>query len=282
MPSTIDLRELFARFLSATDASDTIEAFQQLESTIISQSQPSNYNIEGSQPSLARYDAIKAALLPVLPYRQKTLFAVLENKISASVSLRYAQQQSTSVPRFLISGAGPCGLRAAVEASVLGYAVTVLELRDQFSRHNIIKTWRPTIYDLMSLGLGQFIPNFQPHGHPHLETRVIQLVLLKAALMLGVDVLYSTGVCGLVDPAYSLPSICGDRNGRSEWSAWSLPAECAKALIKKHHNIAQALMEDNEGAGEEPIDVEEAVAELSLTVNTSDVEHLQRQNKVDF
>ena len=92
------------------------------------------------------------------------------------------QNHSSTV---VVSGAGPCGLRAAVELRMLGHEVHVVEKRRSFSRHNIIKTWPETIADLLGFGLQLFIPSFKPHGHCHLGIRQVQIVLLKAALLFG-------------------------------------------------------------------------------------------------
>lgn len=63
--------------------------------------------------------------------------------------------------RVFISGAGPVGLRAAVEAALLGMPVVLCEKRTDFTRLNVIKTWPVTVSDLLSLGLKIHFPFIQ-------------------------------------------------------------------------------------------------------------------------
>ena len=60
----------------------------------------------------------------------------------------------------VISGAGPVGLRAAVEAALMGMRVHVIEKRDVFSRVNILMLWQGTADDLVAYGAKVFYPKF--------------------------------------------------------------------------------------------------------------------------
>ena len=92
--------------------------------------------------------------------------------------------------RIVISGAGPVGLRAAVECALMGMTVTVLEKRSTFSRVNILTLFRQTADDLIAFGGKAFYPKFTNLGERlHLGTREIQLIMLKNALLLGVRLL---------------------------------------------------------------------------------------------
>ncbi|KAJ3146686.1 [F-actin]-monooxygenase mical3 [Geranomyces michiganensis] len=239
----------FNDFVAAADVGDTVAAFEQLR---LHDQLPLSDN-----PKSSFFERIRAGVLPNVIYRQKGYFALLDSKIAAAQSVCFGD----FVPkRFLISGAGPCGLRAAVELAAMGHDVSIIELRNQFSRHNIIKTWKSTIADLTPLGLSLFIPTFQPHGHLHLETRHIQLVLLKTALMLGVNVRYDTGVCGLGDPASSLTP-------GGKFAAWTLPAAEARAFCRARSTVPES---------------DALPAELSLQVNPDLDAAAERRNKVDF
>ena len=60
----------------------------------------------------------------------------------------------------LIIGAGPCGLRTAIDLSFLGAKVVVIEKRDAFSRNNVLHLWPFTIHDLRGLGAKKFYGKF--------------------------------------------------------------------------------------------------------------------------
>lgn len=60
----------------------------------------------------------------------------------------------------LVVGAGPCGLRVAIELALLGAHVVLLEKRDSFSRNNVLHLWPFTIHDLRMLGAKKFYGRF--------------------------------------------------------------------------------------------------------------------------
>lgn len=57
-------------------------------------------------------------------------------------------------------GAGPCGLRVAIELALLGARVVLVEKRDAFSRNNVLHLWPFTIHDLRALGAKKFYGRF--------------------------------------------------------------------------------------------------------------------------
>jgi hypothetical protein len=63
----------------------------------------------------------------------------------------------------LIVGAGPVGLRMAIEARLLGADVFVCEARSVWNRGNVMKMWKVAKSDLMSLGM-QDDPNMSSLG----------------------------------------------------------------------------------------------------------------------
>ena len=85
------------------------------------------------------------------------------------------QRLSISIPRFekqmdqafelsgksvAVVGAGPIGLRLALEASLLGAQVQVFDARQGFTRMNILKLWDWASMDLLELGAKHLLPNF--------------------------------------------------------------------------------------------------------------------------
>ncbi len=100
----------------------------------------------------------------------------------------------------LVIGAGPCGLRTAIEAQLLGARVVVIEKRDRFSRNNVLHLWPFNIHDLRGLGAKKFYGKFCAGAIDHISIRQLQCILLKAALLLGVEVYENVSFEGLVEP----------------------------------------------------------------------------------
>lgn len=69
-----------------------------------------------------------------------------------ALQLQYPAPNPSEAQRVVISGAGPCGLRAAVEAALLGMRVHVAEKRATFSRVNILMLWPQTADDMVRHG----------------------------------------------------------------------------------------------------------------------------------
>ena len=88
-----------------------------------------------------------------MPHRTKSLMT----KLDENWKLRPA---SHGTVRVLISGAGPTGLRAAVEAALMGMRVHAIEKRAEFSRVNILMLWQHTADDLIAYGARTFYPKF--------------------------------------------------------------------------------------------------------------------------
>jgi hypothetical protein len=98
--------------------------------------------------------------------------------------------------------------------------VTVVERRADFSRLNVIKTWKATLEDLLALGLKFFVPSQQTHGFTHCGTRDIQATLLKAALLLGVRFRFEHRVVGVYDDASCSPA---------QWRAVVVPSPAPRS-----------------------------------------------------
>lgn len=90
--------------------------------------------------------------------------------------------------KVLVIGAGPCGLRAAIELQLLGAKVVVIEKRDTISRNNVLHLWPFVITDLRLLGAKKFYGKFCAGSIDHISIRQLQCILLKVALLLGVEV----------------------------------------------------------------------------------------------
>ncbi|RZF36311.1 hypothetical protein LSTR_LSTR014575 [Laodelphax striatellus] len=103
--------------------------------------------------------------------------------------------------RVLIIGAGPCGLRAAIEAQLLGAKVVLVEKRDRISRNNVLHLWPFVIQDLRALGAKKFFGKFCAGAIDHISIRQLQFILLKVALIFGVEIHENLGFESLLPPS---------------------------------------------------------------------------------
>ncbi|KAL8003833.1 putative FAD/NAD(P)-binding domain superfamily [Plasmopara halstedii] len=143
------------------------------------------------------YCHIKSAVYSKLGFRHKQLFKLLDERYCLDAYKR----KPVTRKRLCIIGAGPVGLRGAIEAALLGGQVIVLEKRDHFSRENMLHLWPWVIQDLLSLGAKVFFPQFcKTNTHFHISMRQLQVVLLKIALLVGVTVYSSTEFESIVPP----------------------------------------------------------------------------------
>ncbi|CAG14496.1 unnamed protein product, partial [Tetraodon nigroviridis] len=101
----------------------------------------------------------------------------------------------------LVLGAGPCGLRTPIELTFLGAQVVVVEKRESFSRNNVLHLWPFSICDLRGLGAKTFYGKFCSGSLDHISIRQLQLILLKVALLLGVEVHTGVEFRGLIEPS---------------------------------------------------------------------------------
>lgn len=143
---------------------------------------------------LPQYHKIKAQLNY---WSAKSLWAKLDKRAGQPV---YQQGQACTNTKCLVVGAGPCGLRAAVELALLGARVVLVEKRTKFSRHNVLHLWPFTIHDLRALGAKKFYGRFCTGTLDHISIRQLQLLLLKVALLLGVEIHWGITFTGLQPP----------------------------------------------------------------------------------
>ncbi|XP_017057455.1 F-actin-monooxygenase Mical isoform X2 [Drosophila ficusphila] len=129
----------------------------------------------------------------------------------------YGKGAACSGTRVLVIGAGPCGLRTAIEAQLLGAKVVVLEKRDRITRNNVLHLWPFVITDLRNLGAKKFYGKFCAGSIDHISIRQLQCMLLKVALLLGVEIHEGVSFEHAVEPS-------GDGGG---WRAAVSPADHA-------------------------------------------------------
>ncbi|XP_046391004.1 F-actin-monooxygenase MICAL3 isoform X2 [Ischnura elegans] len=130
----------------------------------------------------------------------------------------YSRGRMCPNTRVFIIGAGPCGLRTAIEAQLLGAKVVVVEKRDRISRNNVLHLWPFVIHDLRALGAKKFFGKFCAGSIDHISIRQLQCILLKCALLLGVEIHEGISFEGLRPPPE-------DQSDRIGWRAEVLPAD---------------------------------------------------------
>ncbi|GMR36813.1 hypothetical protein PMAYCL1PPCAC_07008, partial [Pristionchus mayeri] len=135
-------------------------------------------------------------------WKAQKLFKILDKRRLQS---EYKGNEATSGYNVLVIGAGPCGLRAAIECALLGSKVVVIEQRDKFSRNNVLHLWEFVIADLKGLGAKFFYPKFCTGSIEHISIRQLQCILLKVALLFGVQVYDSLSFKQLLLPTEETP-----------------------------------------------------------------------------
>uniref|UniRef100_A0A4W5QJI9 Molecule interacting with CasL protein 1 n=1 Tax=Hucho hucho TaxID=62062 RepID=A0A4W5QJI9_9TELE len=131
-------------------------------------------------------------------WKAKSLWVKLDKRAQHQ---DYQQGEVCAKNKCLVLGAGPCGLRTAIELALLGAHVVVLEKRDSFSRNNVLHLWPYTIYDLRGLAAKKFYGKFCTGALDHISIRQLQLILLKVSLLLGVEVQTGVEFKGFVEPS---------------------------------------------------------------------------------
>ncbi|XP_065325529.1 protein-methionine sulfoxide oxidase mical3b isoform X9 [Pelmatolapia mariae] len=179
-------QELFDEFVSASTCRATLRSFSQL---------CEHLQLDPSTAERPLYRPIKCRLNY---WRANGLWAKLDRR---GAQEEYQRARACSDVTCVIIGAGPCGLRTAVELSFMGARVVLLEKRDSFSRNNVLHLWPFTIHDLRGLGAKKVYGRFCAGSIDHISIRQLQLVLLKVALLLGVEVHVNVEFKKLVEPA---------------------------------------------------------------------------------
>ncbi|XP_053908915.1 F-actin-monooxygenase MICAL3 isoform X7 [Cuculus canorus] len=175
---------LFDKFVQASTCKGTLKAFQELCDYL--ELKPKDYR--------SFYHKLKSKLNY---WKAKALWAKLDKRGSHK---DYKKGKACANTKCLIIGAGPCGLRTAIDLSFLGAKVVVIEKRDAFSRNNVLHLWPFTIHDLRGLGAKKFYGKFCAGSIDHISIRQLQLILLKVALILGIEIHVNVEFQGLVYP----------------------------------------------------------------------------------
>ncbi|XP_060701566.1 F-actin-monooxygenase mical1 isoform X3 [Hemiscyllium ocellatum] len=179
-----EVHSLFDKFLQGKTCKETLSLFHELCHVL--QLDPVDYR--------SFYQKLKGSLNY---WKAKALWVKLDKRASHP---NYEQGQACANTKSLVLGAGPCGLRTAIELAFLGAKVVIVEKRESFSRNNVLHLWPFTIHDLRALGAKKFYGKFCSGSLDHISIRQLQLILLKVALILGVEVHVNVEYKGLIKP----------------------------------------------------------------------------------
>ena len=135
---------LFAQLWEATDLQQILKTFGELCAEI--------------GLDRAQYDGFYQSFRGSFnSWKAGALFQLLDSRAKQA---EYDGQRACEGRRVLVVGAGPVGLRAAVEAALLGAKVDLVEKRDSFTRNNSLHLWPFLITDLKTLGAKKFYGRF--------------------------------------------------------------------------------------------------------------------------
>ena len=149
------MESLFNQFHKSTDFLEILQLFEALCNEV-----GVDYGIQGGD----FYPLIREKLTT---WRTRSLYPLLNTR--ASLPEYEGQQGACRGQRVLIVGGGPVGLRAAIEAALLGARVDVVEKRTQFSRNNCLHLWPFVVTDLRNIGAKIFYSKFATGGIDHIS-----------------------------------------------------------------------------------------------------------------
>lgn len=188
----------FQVFFNATTYEEATEAFDKVLSVL--DLRPGRFH--------EFFPKLKLAMKAHLPFKYKEIWNILDKKSKLKTYASIADKQSV-----LVVGAGPCGLRAAVETQLMGAKTVVIEKRTGFTRNNVLKLWKFLIDDLKLLGAKKIYGKFASGNINHIGIKTLQLILYKVCLMLGVEIVAPCGLVEMSEP---------DDNGK-KWTAVTQP-----------------------------------------------------------
>lgn len=159
---------------NSDEISGTIEEFRHIYKTL-----------QSADP----YQSHRDLLLRNLFLKSSTLFKNSDKKwVQARI---FRQQIKNQEFKILISNAGSLGILAEIYPAISGHILHLIVIREEARRHAILNTWRQTLYDLLGFDLGQFFNAFKPRVHLHIGIMEMQLCLIKASWLYGVNLIWT-------------------------------------------------------------------------------------------
>ena len=228
-------------------------------------------------PRFTTFTAFFPALLEKvngrLPDKSASLLRSLESQAAKSV---YEENKAGEGKVAVVLGAGPCGLRLAMELQMLGARTIVVEKREQMTRNNVLRLWPFIMEDLKRLGVRKLYPQLEHGSINHISIRMLQVILLKLALLLGVEVRSGESFVSLKEP-----------DGRRGWRAVTSKGEldCDLIFCATGCNIPEGLGSFSKKKPEFKMAI--AVTAnfkrgLDNEKNVEEIPGLARQNKMEY
>lgn len=159
--------------------------------------------------------------------KQRRWAKLLWERLDARLTGADYRERPLSDHNAVVVGAGPVGLRAALELRLLGAEVVVLERRRAFDRVNRLHLWRWCGEDLKGWAAKVLEPPGPSFGADpdflHIGISELQMLLLKNCLLLGVQVFFGTEyLCSKPSCRSGVPSwdvVTGQAAGRDDATA---------------------------------------------------------------
>ena len=152
----LSVEKLYEIFSQANYMSTIMDAFEALKSKLGLQ------KLEG----LDLYRGLKLKLGTQKTWKARDVFQLLEKRANQK---EYMQHTAAKGVRVFIVGAGPVGMRLAIDCLLLGTEAVVVEKRPSFSRNNVLHLWPATIEDLRQLGAKKFYGKFCAGAIDHIS-----------------------------------------------------------------------------------------------------------------
>eukprot|EP00746_Dinoflagellata_sp_MGD_P033458 gnl/MRDRNA2_/MRDRNA2_17982_c0_seq1.p1 gnl/MRDRNA2_/MRDRNA2_17982_c0~~gnl/MRDRNA2_/MRDRNA2_17982_c0_seq1.p1 ORF type:complete len:681 (-),score=107.30 gnl/MRDRNA2_/MRDRNA2_17982_c0_seq1:105-2072(-) len=184
--------QIFLRFLAEPKAQEILHLFQ----TLLAKA---DLHQQGIDSSSCPYHRIRQL---ALGWRAKELLRVLDKRVQKShKDVREFVGTDPCPLRAVVVGAGPVGLRVAIELKLSGHDVRVLEKRMDFARINRLHLWDWCKHDLKEFGVKYFDPPGCSFGvdpdYCHIGIGELQSTLYKICLLLGVNITFGLNYLGV-------------------------------------------------------------------------------------
>eukprot|EP00933_Yihiella_yeosuensis_P062451 TRINITY_DN65409_c0_g1_i1.p1 TRINITY_DN65409_c0_g1~~TRINITY_DN65409_c0_g1_i1.p1 ORF type:complete len:779 (+),score=198.28 TRINITY_DN65409_c0_g1_i1:74-2410(+) len=183
--SALQLSDLFEHFRTSRSINDAVSSF----ASLLKASESACPGVDLSTPASMPLSTIRSAV-----GSQRRFPRVLWERLDARLANVDYVGQPLAGKRAVIVGAGPVGLRSALELRLLGAEVVVLERRVGNERINRLHLWTWCGQDLKGWGAKVLEPPDLSFGADpdflHIGISELQLLLLKPCLLLGVQVYF--------------------------------------------------------------------------------------------